>query len=141
LNEAQFRAGERLRGDFEKANLQPRVSANWEASVASGGRGSTVGDLSDFALDARRRVDKAIAAMGPELADVVLDVCCFLKGMETLERERGWPPRSAKLLLRTALTVLARHYGLQSEIDHAGRKPKVRSWGAPGYRPSLSASR
>lgn len=105
-------AGERLRSDFERAQMQPRVSANWEASVASGPRAANgVADLTDSAVAARLRIDKAVAAIGPELSGVVLDICCFLKGLETVERERQWPPRSAKLMLRTGLSALSRHYG------------------------------
>jgi hypothetical protein len=140
LDEAQFKAGERLRSDFEKANLQPRISANWEASVASGNRGGAANDISDFAMDARLRVEKAIQALGPELSDIVLDVCCFLKGLGEVERERGWPSRSAKLLLRTALCVLARHYGFQSEQRRRSGSYHLRSWGTPDYRPSLDGA-
>lgn len=138
LDENQFKAGEKLRADFEKANLQPRISANWEASVSSGNRGSTVNDLSDFALDARMRVECALNEIGPELAEVVLDVCCFLKGLETVERERRWPPRSAKLLLRTALSALSRHYGFSTQGTHARMSKQIRTWTTPDYRPALN---
>lgn len=134
LGRMEFDAGERLRSDFEKACLQPRVSANWEASVAGRGRsGNGLAELSDFAMDARRRVHAALDVLGPELAGAVMDICCFLKGLETVERERRWPPRSAKLMLKTGLQLLVRHYGLE-----AGRQSApIRGWGADGYRPSL----
>ena len=134
INELEFRAGEKLREDFEKSRLQPRISANWEASVASTGRGGNVGaDISDLALDARRRIEGAIAVMGPDLAGVALDMCCFLKGLETIERERSWPPRSAKLMVRTALRELVRHYGLNSRSN----RPAIAHWGAQDFRPAL----
>ena len=134
INELEFRAGEKLREDFEKSRLQPRISANWVASVASAGRNGNAGaDISDFALDARRRIEDAIAAMGPDLAGVALDMCCFLKGLETIERERSWPPRSAKLMVRTALRELVRHYGLNTR----SAKAVTTHWGAPDFRPAL----
>ena len=71
-------------------------------------------DLSDNALDARSRLEQAVAVLGPDLSGVVLDVCCFLKGLEGIERERRWPPRSAKLMLRTGLDLLAAHYGTRA---------------------------
>lgn len=140
LSDAHFQAGEKLRADFERARLQPRISANWEASVASSGRGSGAAEISDFALDARARVERAIAALGPELSGVALDVCCFLKGLEQVESEQRWPPRSAKLILRTALSVLARHYGLAMPPDNRVAGQKLRQWGARDYRPRLGQS-
>ena len=134
LDEAQFSAGERLRRDFERAGLQPRISANWQASVASGGRGGRgLADLGDLALDARRRVEGAIATLEPSLAGAVLDICCFLKGLEQVERERGWPARSAKLMLRAALTILAGHYGL---LPPQARSGAIVHWGAQDFRPA-----
>jgi hypothetical protein len=138
LAEAEFSAGERFRAEFERAGLQPRVSANWEAAVASRGRGGTAVDISDFAIDARKRLGKAIEALGPELSGVALDVCCFLKGLEQVERERRWPPRSAKLMLKTALSLLARHYGL-SGVREA--RNTVRHWGDADFRPAITRGR
>jgi hypothetical protein len=134
LGDPEFSAGERLRADFERAGLQPRVSANWEASVASGGRGTGLADLNDFALDARGRVNAAVSALEPSLAGIALDVCCFLKGRQQVERERNWPPRSAKLMLRTALSMLARHYGLSGTGQN---RAAIRQWGTSDYRPSM----
>jgi hypothetical protein len=135
LAESEFSAGERLRADFERGGLQPRISANWEAAVASGGRGGTAAEISDFAIDARKRLGRAIEAMGPDLSGVALDVCCFLKGLEQVERERRWPPRSAKLMLKTALALLARHYGLAGTTPGRDRS---RHWGDADYRPAIA---
>lgn len=127
-------AGERLAADFHHGGLQPGITARWQprldtrASGASGG----MADLADSALAARMRVARAVEAMGPELAGVALDVCCFMKGLETVERERLWPARSAKLMLRTALSTLARHYDPPRPAA-----PRTRHWGADGFRPTL----
>jgi hypothetical protein len=133
-------AAERLRRDFEIGQLQPRVTANWSASVNDGrrtGDGAGVKDLTDMALAARLRVDRAMRAVGPELSGVLVDICCFLKGLEMVERERQWPARSAKLVLRLALASLARHYGLTAATTG---KPSVglRHWGDDGYRPEIT---
>jgi hypothetical protein len=111
-------AGDRLRADFTRGQMTPRVTSDWSALLAptarSSGRGG-MADLSDTALAARGRVRRAIEAVGPELQGVLLDVCCFLKGLEQIEAERRWPARSAKVVLRLALDCLARHYGLAAE--------------------------
>jgi hypothetical protein len=40
IDPAQLQAGERLRSDFTRAQLMPRVTANWTASVAQSRRGA-----------------------------------------------------------------------------------------------------
>ncbi|WP_269932216.1 DUF6456 domain-containing protein [Aminobacter sp. HY435] len=137
LSAREFNAGERLRSDYARGQIMPRLGANWVASIASGKRGGGSGgavELTDAALAARQRVDNAIDAVGPELAGVLIDVCCFLKGLELVEAERGWPMRSAKVVLKSALGVLARHY------EPAGGPKTARRfvhWGADDYRPKL----
>jgi hypothetical protein len=134
-------AAERLRRDFEIGQLQPRVTANWSASVNDGrrtGDASGLTDLTDMALAARLRVDRAMRDVGPELSGVLVDICCFLKGLETVERERQWPARSAKLVLRIALQSLARHYGLTATATGRPDSGKLRHWGAEDYRPVVT---
>lgn len=136
LTLSEFAAGERLRADFTRGNLMPRVTANWEARVSSGRRSGGIGELTDAALAARLRVERAVAAVGPELSGVLVDVCCFLKGLEAVERERQWPQRSAKLILKTALAALDRHY--RPPTASPGHSP-VLHWGSDGYRPKINA--
>lgn len=141
LSEREFQAGERLRADYTRGRIMPRLGANWVATVASGrragGGGGGVAELTDAALAARQRVDNAIFAVGPELSGVLVDVCCFLKGLELVETERGWPVRSAKIVLKTALGALARHYSPAEGAGHRARH-KVLHWGAQDYRPEIS---
>jgi hypothetical protein len=139
IGEAAFSAGERLRRDFTFGQLMPRVTARWETPIARGRRSGGHGpaELSDNALAARQRVRRAIEAVGPELRGVLLDVCCFLKGIEEVERERGWPPRSAKVVLGLALERLARHYGFADQAVGAPRRGRIESWGTPDHRPTI----
>lgn len=135
LPETAFAAGERLHADFTRGGLQPRLTMGWEPRIAGRRKGEAgaARDLTDTALAARLRVARAVSAIGPELSGVALDVCCFMKGLETVERERQWPARSAKLLLRAALMALARHY---APVAPGGRR--AHAWGVEGYRPELS---
>ena len=133
-------AAERLRADFERGQLQPRVTANWSAPINRGRRTGDPGgitDLTEAALAARQRFTSAMEAVGPELSGILVDVCCLLKGLEAAERERRWPARSAKLVLRLALAALARHYGLSGTAEGAPGKGRVRHWGAADYRPRI----
>jgi hypothetical protein len=136
LDPAALTAAERLRRDFEFAQLQPRITASWSASVNTGRRDGSGRDLADNVIAARKRVEKAMIAVGPELSGILLDVCCFLKGVETVERERRWPARSAKLVLRLALAALARHYGIGTKAEGAVGT-EMRHWGASDYRPVI----
>ena len=126
VDPAQFAAGERLRADFTRANLTPRVTSRW-TEVSGGGAPEA---FTDMVLAAKLRVARALKAVGPELSGVLLDVCCFLKGLETVERERGWPARTAKVVLGLALHRLAAHYGLSGEAQGRAQAP-LRSWHAP----------
>ena len=135
LPENAIAAGERLHADFTRGGLQPRLTMSWEPRVATRQKGEAGAgrELTDTAFAARLRVARAIEAIGPELSGVALDVCCFMKGLETVERERQWPARSAKLLLRAALMALARHY---APPPQAARRSHA--WGTEGYRPEIS---
>ncbi len=137
IDECCFQAGERLRHDFTRGNLMQQISSNWSAAMGepgrSGGRNG-IEDLSDAAMSARIRTEKALAAAGPEFSGVLVDICCFLKGLGLVERERQWPPRSAKLMLRAGLSILARHYGF---VGNGRDFAPARHWGEANYRPEV----
>lgn len=139
LAEREFRAGERLRADYSRGQIMPRLGINWGAAGGGGrrqGDGNGIAELTDAALAARQGVERAVEAVGPELAGVLIDVCCFLKGLERVEAERNWPARSAKVVLKSALAALARHYEPQRG-DGTGRAGAVLHWGAKDYRPTI----
>lgn len=106
------RAAERLREDFEIAQMGPRVAQNWERFLTGGDRGGFRPDAGhgEGPGRARERVAAALRDLGPGLGDVVLRVCCFLEGIETAEKRMGWAARSGKIVLRIALQRLKRHY-------------------------------
>jgi hypothetical protein len=136
VDAAQLAAGERLRADADRARLPPRVTTSWDAVAAPATRGDGMAAFSDGTLAARDRVNRALAAVGPELGGVLLDVCCFLKGLEALERERGWPARTGRIVLGLALDRLAAHYGLAREARGPARG-RLAGWMAPGARPTV----
>jgi hypothetical protein len=105
-------AGERLREDFERAQMGPRVGQNWDRFLTGGDRGGFLNDsgIAEGPRAARQRVSDALDDLGPGLSDVVLRVCCFLEGLESAEKRLGWSARSGKVVLKIGLQRLLRHY-------------------------------
>lgn len=139
IGEAEFEAGERLRADYWFAHMSPRVTANWSASApldrSRRGAPANGAALRDDVLAAKDRVMKALAAVGPEVSGVLVDICCELKGLEEAEKMNGWPQRAGKVVLQIALKRLAKHYGLiAGERD---RRRELRHWGETDYRPRV----
>ncbi|WP_038078413.1 DUF6456 domain-containing protein [Thioclava pacifica] len=117
-------AGERLREDFELAQMGPRVAQNWERFMTGGGgRGQYRPDLTQGggSESARERVALALRDLGPGLGDMALRCCCFLEGLETAEKRLGWSARSGKIVLRIALQRLKRHY----DDTYGGASPMI----------------
>ncbi|SDT98508.1 hypothetical protein SAMN05428979_0918 [Stappia sp. ES.058] len=116
IDAPRFEAGERLRADVTFGRIVPGLATqSWDGAGGTGKKRSGafgIADLSDATIAARVRVERALAAVGPELAPVLVDVCCELKGLREVEKARRWPPRSAKVVLLMGLERLARHYGL-----------------------------
>ena len=111
----QYDAGERLRLDWERAQLAPRITMAWnQAPVARGRGGSANGpDLGAAQIDARKRFDAAIASAGPGLADILWRVVCAGDGMRDAETALGWPARAGKLVLVFALDRVADFYRIR----------------------------
>ncbi len=133
LERHQVEAGERVRKLVERAQLQPRVTMTYSASRTAGPQRAK-NDISDMAADARRAVADIHRLLPRDCAGVVMDVCGLLKGLQEVERDRGWPRRSAKLVLRIGLEQLAQHYGYGPfAVGVSSRRPH--RWMGEGARP------
>ncbi|TNC72048.1 helix-turn-helix domain-containing protein [Rubellimicrobium roseum] len=109
-------AGERLREDFEIAQ-EAEVAADWEGWLLRVPRIDEVPrPLTAGPEAARRRIERALADLGPGLADVALRCCCLLEGLEQVERRHGWSARSGKVVLRIALERLQQHYRAEAGV-------------------------
>jgi hypothetical protein len=129
-------AGERVRKLVERAQLQPRLTMTYSATRTAGDHPQVAGDISDLAVDARRALGELHRVLPRDCAGVVMDVCGLLKGLQEVERERNWPRRSAKLVLRIGLEQLAQHYGLGPfAVGRDTRRPH--RWLADGAVPTL----
>ena len=109
LSERQFQAGERLRTDWERAQLSPSVTMRWDAvRVKSTGEQGLNG--AERQMAAKARFDGAVAAAGPGLADVLWRVVCAGETLPDAEKAMAWPVRSGKLVLSLALDRVAGFY-------------------------------
>lgn len=115
LSDTLVRAGERLREDFEMAQLGDPKGQNWDAFLTGEPNVVPLGKEAENVTAARTRVTGALRDLGPGLGDVVLRCCCFLEGLESAEKDMGWSARSGKIVLRIALQRLKRHYDQMGE--------------------------
>lgn len=110
----QYDAGERLRGDWERAQLGPRITMCWDApptgKVARGA--PDISDPTDAQLSSRRRFEAAVEAVGPGLSDILWRIVCAGEGMRDSETALGWPARAGRVVLGLALDRLADYYKL-----------------------------
>ena len=115
VSQRQFDAGERLRTDWERAQLAPRVTMAWDAAPVARGRGGSVvgADLGAAQIDAKRRFNEAVASAGPGLADILWRIVCAGEGMRESESALGWPARAGKLVLTFALDRVADYYRIR----------------------------
>jgi hypothetical protein len=112
ISQRQFDAGERLRWDWERAQLAPRVTMAWDSAPVTRTRGVSSGasDLSGSQLDAKRRFENALTHAGGGLADILWRIVCAGEGMRDAETALGWPARAGKLVLSFALDRVADYY-------------------------------
>lgn len=116
LSDELVSAGERLREDFELAQMGPKLTQNWDRFLTAGVQGGApTTDLPRGPEAARARISAALRDLGPGLGDVALRCCCFLEGLEQAEKRMGWSARSGKIVLRIALQRLRRHYDDQGQ--------------------------
>jgi len=146
ISAEQLAAGERLAGDLWRARMTPRVTSVWTGVPGdAGSRRAAPGagiDMADGVIAAKVRVERALRAVGPEFAGPLIDVCGHMLGLDDIERINNLPMRSGKMLLRTALTRLARHYGLlPPEHGEAEIARRIAGWMAEDGGVTLEAWR
>ena len=110
LDDRLFDAGERLRADYERAQLAPSITMRWDAVRIRGGGGDAGLTPSERQMAARARFDGAIKEAGTGLQDILWRVVCAGEGLPDAERALAWPARSGKLVLRLALERVADFY-------------------------------
>lgn len=117
IDSNQFQAGERLQNDYAEAQM--------EAMPRSGTGGSGYGprDIPQQAIDADRRFHAALAVLPPAILTLTVVFLIpqtnengereFLS-MEQIAKRVREDKRAIPLAMRTALSLLGRHYGVCS---------------------------
>lgn len=108
LEDRLFAAGERLRIDYERAQLGPNITMRWDpVRVRGGERGLSP---TEKCLAARERFHAALQRAGSGLSDILWRVVCAGESLPLAEKSLQWPARSGKLVLRLALDRVADYY-------------------------------
>ena len=110
LEDRLFDAGERLRADYERAQLGPSVTMRWDVVRVTGTGGDAGLTPSERQIAARARFDGALSAAGTGLADILWRVVCAGETLPVAEKALSWPARSGKLVLKLALDRVAGFY-------------------------------
>jgi hypothetical protein len=110
----QYDAGERLRSDWERAQLGPSVTMCWDAPpTGKAARGAPIGDDPTTAqIAAKLRFEAAADAVGGGLSEILWRIVCAGEGMRDAEVALGWPARAGRVVLGLALDRLANYYRL-----------------------------
>ncbi len=110
--------GERLRMDFEVAQMDGQGIPSWEAIMQASAASKSAKTKDPRQYQARLRLENAMRFLGPELGDIALITCCHEQGMEHTEKTLHMPARSGKYVLRIALNMLARHFENDGDEAH-----------------------
>ncbi len=129
-------AGRRVCQWGRRAQLNQRVTMSYDPSRIGGKRNATTeADIADMAAEARKSLARLFTDLPRDCAEIILDVCVFEKGLQVIERERGWPRRSAKLVLRIGLDQLAERLGLSPRAN--GRPTgRMTTWSGADFQPT-----
>ena len=106
LTDREWRAACVLSGLWDKAQIGAFPQIDWARATAAAGP-RTVDAPFEIAAEARLSLDAHLAKVSPMMAAIVRDVLFEDAGFEAIEASRGWPARSAKLILKAALEAIA----------------------------------
>ncbi|AKH41927.1 hypothetical protein FHS61_002542 [Altererythrobacter atlanticus] len=109
LEDRLYDAGERLRADYERAQLAPGVTMRWDPVRIKGGPDRGLSPT-ERQIAARERFGGAIDAAGKGLEDILWRVVCAGETVPVAEKALQWPARSGKLVLKLALDRVADFY-------------------------------
>ena len=109
LDDRLYDAGERLRANYERAQLGANVTMRWDP-VRVKGSGERGLNQTERQVAARSRFDGALREAGRGLEDILWRVVCAGETLPVAEKALAWPARSGKLVLKLALDRVADFY-------------------------------
>ena len=109
LDDRLFDAGERLRADYERAQLGANVTMRWDA-VRVKGTGDKRLNQTERQMAARSRFSGALREAGRGLEDILWRVVCAGETLPVAEKALAWSACSGKLVLKLALDRVADFY-------------------------------
>lgn len=116
ISQEQMDAGCRLQVDFSSSTAHPKMVLDLtQPYLGKQTRGFEGAPMTDRAMDARARMNAALKMLGPGLADIALEVCCYMQGLESAEKHLGWPRRTGKVVLQIALQRLVTFYKISPQ--------------------------
>ena len=112
IDDRLFDAGERLRMDYERAQLGANATMRWDP-VRIRSTGDAGLSASERQIAAKERFHAALDQAGKGLKDVLWRVVCACESLPDAEKSLGWPARSGKLVLKLALDRVADFYRIR----------------------------
>ena len=127
IDDRQWQAGDRLRGDFIIAGGQPRITAAYAEAASRAELTWT-----ERQLAARGRYAAAIGAVGQILSPILVHVVCLDGKGSDWAAGRGLSGRRAEIAgmtaLHLALDALDAHYGAGNRQTRNGRNHRYQSF-------------
>jgi len=109
LDDRLYDASERLRADYERANLGSSLTMSWDPVRIKGSADNGL-NSTERQIAAKARFDGAMSAAGPGLSDILWRTACACEPLPDAEKSLSWPARSGKLVLKIALERVAEFY-------------------------------
>ncbi len=136
LQPHQVQAAQRFHGLFRRALMAPSTTLSYDPARTRSPKPAFGVPFhpAETACQARQALKRCLAGLPADCAGVVMDVCGYEKGLQLVETERGWPRRSAKILLRAGLDQLAGHFGLLP-VARGAETGAYAAWMDEGARP------
>ncbi len=113
ISQRQWQAAERIAALWHAAGLEPKVTANWNATTQATALGNVGMAASERQAHARMELRRVLARCGGQIgAAVVVAVVCDRESTSSWAARMGWPQEHGLGALKLALEAAADDLGL-----------------------------